>query len=66
MCACELFLREVLVDHLLPAVGAASCSSQQWEKRAGEARLGGPGGLQQEAAKAVSCGGSQTATEEVC
>lgn len=37
------FLREVLVDNLLPAVGAASCSSQQWGKRAGEARFRGAG-----------------------
>lgn len=44
----------MLVDNLLPAAVAASCSSQQWEKRAGEARREGrgPGGLQQEAAKA--------------
>lgn len=29
------FFRDVLVDNLLPAVGAASCSSQQWEKGPG-------------------------------
>lgn len=34
------FLREVLADNLLPAVGAASCSSQQWEKGRGGAFRG--------------------------
>lgn len=43
------FLREVLVDNLLPAAVAASRSSQQWEKEPGRRvkREGrGPGGLQ--------------------
>lgn len=50
VCVCELFffLREVLVDNLLPAAVAASRSSQQWEKEPGRRvkREGwGPGGL---------------------
>lgn len=42
---CELFFffREVLVDNLLPAAVAASCSSQQWEKGLGR-RVGRAGG----------------------
>lgn len=44
----NFFLREVLVDNLLPAAVAASCSSQQWEKepgrRVGRARGAGAGG----------------------
>lgn len=46
MYECELFFREVLVDNLLPAAVAASCSSQQWEKGPGRrvGRAGGPVG----------------------
>lgn len=37
------FLREVLVDNLLPAAVAASRSSQQWEKEPGRRVKGGQG-----------------------
>lgn len=38
-----LIIKEVLVDYLLPATEAASCSSQQWEKEKGRRVKGGQG-----------------------
>lgn len=50
------FFREVLVDNLLPATVAASCSPRQWEKDPGRRVGQGLGqGLQQEAANAYTC-----------
>ncbi|CAB1453391.1 unnamed protein product [Pleuronectes platessa] len=37
----QLHQKEVLVDNLLPAAVAASCSSQQWEKEPGRRVQGG-------------------------
>lgn len=53
------FLREVLVDNLLPADVAASRSSQQWEKEPGRRvkREGrGPGGLQLHFRRTITLG----------